>query len=172
MSDRDPCPGRGGDTFPVGIRIAFRDLARHQARTGMALAAITLALGVQVAIVVTATAAENSIALGNLSANQLLVWTRDEDAPEGVSPFYTQDENDDGFSPFVPAWSPEDLRDLERDVEDIAALLTDPTMTSLDVASDPDVAADPGVGGHVAVTLAQQTDIGYLDIALRLRRHR
>ena len=152
--------------FPVGIRIALRDLARHQARTGMALAAIALALGLQVAAVVTATAAENSIGLGNLPADQLLVWTRDEDAPEGVSPFYTQDENDDGFSPFILAWSPEDLRDLERDVEAIAAFLTDPTVTNLEVASDPDVPADPAVGGRVAVTLAQQTDIGYLDVAL------
>jgi putative ABC transport system permease protein len=151
---------------PVGIRIALRDLARHQARTGLALAAIALALGIQVATVVTATAAENSIGLANLSANQLLVWTRDEDAPEGVSPFYTQDENDDGFSPFIPAWSPEEQRELERDVDEIAALLTDPTVINLKVASDPDVPADPGVGGRVAVTLAQQTDIGYLDIAL------
>jgi putative ABC transport system permease protein len=152
--------------FPVGIRIALRDLARHQSRTGMALAAIALALGVQVATVVTATAAENSIGLGNLAANQLLVWTRDEDAPEGVSPFYTQDENDEGFSPFIPAWSPEDLRDLERDVEAVTALLTDPTVMTLEVASDPGVPADPGVGGRVAVTLAQRTDIGYLDVAL------
>lgn len=152
--------------FPVGIRIALRDLARHQSRTGMALAAIALALGVQVATVVTATAAENSIGLGNLPANQLLIWTRDEDSPEGVSPFYTQDENDDGFSPFIPAWSPGDLRDLESDVDEIAALLTDPTVTNLEVASDPDVPAEPGVGGRVAVTLAQPTDIGYLDVAL------
>jgi putative ABC transport system permease protein len=152
--------------FPVGIRIALRDLARHQARTGLALAAIALALGIQVATVVTATAAENSIGLGNLSANQLLVWTRYDDAPEGVSPFYTQDENDGGFSPFIPAWSPENLRDLERDVDEIAGLLTDPTVMNLKVASDPNVPADPEVGGRVAVTLAQQTDIGYLDVAL------
>jgi len=152
--------------FPVAIRVAMRDLARHQARAGMALAAIALALGMQVAAVVTATAAEHASGLGNLADNQLLVWTRADDAPEGVSPFYTQDENDDGFSPFIPAWSSDDLQDLERNVDEIAALLDDPTVTALDVASDPDVPPDPGIGGRVAVTLAQPTDIGYLDVAL------
>ena len=152
--------------FPVVIRVAMRDLARHQARAGMALSAIALALGIQVATVVTATAAEHASGLGNLADDQLLVWTRADDAPEGVSPFYTQDEDDDGFSPFIPAWSGRDLQEIERDVDAIAAFLDDPTVTALDVASDPDVAPDPGVDGRVAVTLAQPTDIGYLDVAL------
>lgn len=152
--------------FPVAIRVAMRDLARHQARAGMALAAIALALGMQVATVVTATAAEHAAGFGNLAEDQLLLWTRAESAPEGVSPFYTQDENDDGFSPFIPAWSDDDLQELEGRVDAIAALLDDPTITTLDVASDPDVPPEPGIGGRVAVTLAQPTDIGYLDVAL------
>ena len=152
--------------FPVAVRVALRDLARHQGRAGLALAAIALALGIQVAAVVTATAAENASGLGNLASNQLLVWTRADDAPDGVSPFYTQDENDDGFSPFIPAWSTADVQELQHDVDAIAALLDDPKVTTLDVASDPDIDPDPSIGGRIAVTLAQPTDIGYLDVAL------
>jgi putative ABC transport system permease protein len=46
-----------GGRLPVGIRLALRDLARYQARSGAALAAITLALAVPAVVAIT-TAAE------------------------------------------------------------------------------------------------------------------
>jgi putative ABC transport system permease protein len=42
-------PGRRA---PVAVRLALRDLARHQARSGAALAAISLALGITAAIII------------------------------------------------------------------------------------------------------------------------
>ena len=54
-------------------RIALRDLRRHQARSGAALAAITLGLAIAVTIVVVAAAAEDGAAEGNLASSQLLI---------------------------------------------------------------------------------------------------
>ncbi len=59
--------------LPVAGRLALRDLGRYQARAGAALAAISLALGVPVAVVIAASAAERVPAEGNLSDRQLLI---------------------------------------------------------------------------------------------------
>ncbi len=107
--------------LPVATRLALRDLARHQARSGIALAAISLTLGIPVAIVVTATAVEHGADLGNLSDRRLLVWTRDPGQPEGVSPMHTQDPNDAGFSPFLPRLTTTELATIEQQVERIVA---------------------------------------------------
>ena len=58
--------------LPLAARLALRDLARHQARSGAALAAISLGLGIAVAIVVVATAAVPGADEGNLSDRQVL----------------------------------------------------------------------------------------------------
>ena len=150
--------------LPIAARLALRDLSRYRARSAVALAAISLTLGIPVAIVVTATSAESSAQLGNVSDRQMLVWTRDPAAPEGVSPYYTQDPNDDGFSPYLPRLTPDDLKRLEADVDGIAATLDAPTVTALDLATDP--AVEPPPEGRLAVTLAQATQDGYLDVAL------
>ena len=66
---------------PVAPRLALRDLARYQARSGAALAAITLALGIAAAVVVTGAAEEKqendraAAALPNLSDRQIRVYT-------------------------------------------------------------------------------------------------
>ena len=62
---------------PIAVRLALRDLARYQARSGAALAAITLALGIAAAVVVVAAAEENKddAALPNLSDRQIRVYT-------------------------------------------------------------------------------------------------
>ena len=62
---------------PIAVRLALRDLARHQARSGAALAAITLALGIAAAVVVVAAAEERKAdaALPNLSDRQVRVYT-------------------------------------------------------------------------------------------------
>ena len=62
---------------PIAVRLALRDLARYQARSGAALAAITLALGIAAAVVVVAAAEENKAdaELPNLSDRQIRVYT-------------------------------------------------------------------------------------------------
>ena len=57
---------------PIAVRLALRDLARYQARSGAALSAISLALGIAVATVIAAAAAEHTAGEGNLSDRQLL----------------------------------------------------------------------------------------------------
>ena len=149
--------------LPIAARLALRDLARHRARSGVALAAIALALGIPAAVLVTASAASASTGLGNLGAHQLLVWTRDADQPPGVSPFYTQDPDDEGFSPYLPDLDTGDLATLATAVAEIAARVDATSVTGLDVVFDPEV-DDPD--GRRAVTLARPTDIGHLDVAL------
>ena len=62
---------------PIAVRLALRDLARYQARSGAALAAITLALGIAAAVVVVAAAEERKADAEppNLSDRQIRVYT-------------------------------------------------------------------------------------------------
>jgi putative ABC transport system permease protein len=150
--------------LPVAMRLALRDLVRFQARSAAALAAISLALGIASALVVAAAGAAPRSDEGNLSDRQLLVWTRDPEQPAGVSPFYTEDTGDSGFSPFLPRLQAADLANLEPVVEEIAALFDDASVSPLDVAVAPDL--QPDERGQLAVTLARDEDIGRLDISL------
>jgi putative ABC transport system permease protein len=62
---------------PVAVRLALRDLARYQARSGAALAAASLAIGIAATIAVTAAAQQahdHTLTGGNLPTNQLIVW--------------------------------------------------------------------------------------------------
>lgn len=62
---------------PVAVRLALRDLARYQARSGAALAAASLAVGIAATIAVNASAqqaADHTLSSGNLPADQLVVW--------------------------------------------------------------------------------------------------
>ncbi len=62
---------------PVAVRLALRDLARYQARSGAALAAASLAVGIAATIAVTAAAQQahdHTLTGGNLPTNQLIVW--------------------------------------------------------------------------------------------------
>jgi putative ABC transport system permease protein len=60
---------------PVAARIALRDLARYRARSGAALAAISMATGIAAAIIIGAGAAQAAApAGGNLSDDELIVW--------------------------------------------------------------------------------------------------
>jgi putative ABC transport system permease protein len=148
--------------LPIAMRLALRDMARHQARSGIALAAIGLTLGVPVAIVVVSSAAEATTELGNLSERQLLVWTRDPGQPEGVSPYYTEDPNDEGFSPYLPQLTSGDLDDLAIDVDRIAAELDEATVVGLELVTDPALETPDG---RLAVTLGRPIEGGYVDAA-------
>jgi putative ABC transport system permease protein len=119
-----------GSRAPVALRLAVRDLARYQARSGAALAAISLGLGIPAAIVVGAAAAEHSPDEGNLADDQLMVRIDEDPSPDR---------------------DPEEVRELDTEVGRIAGSLDDPTILALDVAIDPTY--DPQ-GGPPSVRLA------------------
>ncbi|MBA2634728.1 MAG: FtsX-like permease family protein, partial [Chloroflexi bacterium] len=125
---------------PITVRLALRDLARYQARSGAALAAISLALAIPVAIVIVATAAEHTAAEGNLSDRQLLIRAGNVDGP------------------FIP--EPAELRGLRGQVERIVEPLVDPAVIPFDVAFDPAVEPDPRFDGRAAITLTVPTEDG------------
>ncbi len=65
---------------PVAVRLALRDLARYQARSGAALAAASLAVGIAATIAVTTSAQQahdHTLTGGNLPTNQLILWLTD-----------------------------------------------------------------------------------------------
>jgi putative ABC transport system permease protein len=72
---------------PIAPRLALRDLARYQARSGAALAAITLALGIAAAVVIVAAAEEKRSAgePANLSTRQIRVYTGATPGPEIIA---------------------------------------------------------------------------------------
>jgi putative ABC transport system permease protein len=77
---------RTAGRFPIAVRLALRDLARYQARSGSALAAITLALGIAAAVVIVAAAEEGKSAGAppNLSSRQIRVHTAPIAEPDPV----------------------------------------------------------------------------------------
>ena len=78
---------RAAGRSPIAVRLALRDLARYQARSGSALAAITLALGIAAAVVVVAAAEEGKSAGAppNLSTQQIRVHTGPISEPDFVA---------------------------------------------------------------------------------------
>src|SRR5262245_57272998 len=69
---------------PIAPRLALRDLARYQARSGAALAAVTLALGIAATVVITASAQEAKKASepASLSDRQIRVYLGPSQARE------------------------------------------------------------------------------------------
>ena len=65
---------RAGRHWTVSARLALRDLVRYQARSGAALGAVTLAIGIAATIAISAAAAENPHTAGNLPANELMLY--------------------------------------------------------------------------------------------------
>jgi putative ABC transport system permease protein len=78
---------RAAGRAPISVRLALRDLARYQARSGAALAAITLALGIAATVVIIAAAEEKQAAAEppNLSKRQIRVYTGGTHGPESVA---------------------------------------------------------------------------------------
>ena len=111
-----------------------------RARSGTALAAVSLALGIAAATIITANAAEQNEEEANLSDRQLLIWTGGEAG-----------EPDPGFWLVLPGLTTAELAMLEEQAEQIAAGIEDATLTPLDVATDPTV--PPASGGRpLAIT--------------------
>jgi putative ABC transport system permease protein len=113
---------------PVAARLALRDLARYQARSGAALAAITLAIGIAATVVVTSSAEEKKEAdriaasLPNLSDRQIRV--------------YTGQTEDTDFIP-VPLATRAELAESAARVRQLAAGLGQATVTPLRKALQP-----------------------------------
>src|SRR5258708_2680027 len=122
-------PGRRA---PVAVRLALRDLARHQARSGAALAAISLALGITAAIIISSASDKSAANAGNLSDTQILVWIGQ---PEGGN-------GPDG--PVVPVRPPAQLRVLAAAVHQIAEPLHHSEMIALDMPVNPADKPRPG----------------------------
>ncbi len=66
--------GAAGGRAPVPVRLAVRDLSRFRARSGAALSAITLAIGIAATIAIAAAASRPPTTAGNLPSNQLVVY--------------------------------------------------------------------------------------------------
>jgi putative ABC transport system permease protein len=122
-------PGRRA---PVAVRLALRDLARHQARSGAALAAISLALGITAAIIISSAADKTAANAGNLPDTQILVWTGQPDGPNG---------------PVIPLQTPAQLRVLAAAVHQIAGPLPHSEVTALDMPVNPADKPQPGGQG-------------------------
>jgi putative ABC transport system permease protein len=128
----------------VPVRLALRDLARYRARSGAALAAISLALGIAVAIVLTSSAAlYASNAEGNLSETQLLVRIGEIPSTGDVLP--------------IPDRTQAEVDQLERAVDEIAATMDGATVTPIDVALAPGF---EGIDGLPAMVLTEDVSPG------------
>jgi putative ABC transport system permease protein len=111
---------------PVAVRLALRDLSRYRARSGAALAAISLVTGIVAAIAVSAAAsAQNDgtpgeLGWANLPANQLMIYL----SPDG--PF--------GAPESVPQATTARMHLLQGDVGALAAALRSEAVVPLDAA--------------------------------------
>ncbi len=136
---------------PIATRLALRDLARYQARSGAALAAITLALGIAAAVVITAAAAEKqeddraAAGLPNLSDRQIRVYTGPTQRPELIP---------------LPIQTPAQLARSAARVRQLAAGLAQATVIPLRKAlqSDEPPIVEDGSRALVTVGLARQVD--------------
>jgi putative ABC transport system permease protein len=128
---------RGAGHAPIATRLALRDLARYQARSGAALAAITLALGIAAAVVVVAAAEEKKSADEgpNLSDRQVRVYTGATPGPEAVA-----------------IRTPAERERMAAGVRGLAAGLDDAAVTPLHNAYEPGVRPIPDAGNRVRIT--------------------
>jgi putative ABC transport system permease protein len=118
-----------GRRVPVAMRLALRDLARYQARSGAALAAISLALGIAVAIMISSAAAMNAASTGNLPDNQMQIWI-----------------GQPGDNQLVPIRTPAELSAQAAAVHQIAGSLGGAAVIPLDMPVNP--ASKPQPGGQ------------------------
>jgi putative ABC transport system permease protein len=129
-----------GRSSPIAARLALRDLARYQARSGAALAAIILVVGIAAAIAISAGQAAATAAAapagGNLPASQLIVYLADAGAAGPGSP--------------IPDRGPARIRALQASVDGLARALRGRDVIPLDAAYDPALPDVPGQGSGTA----------------------
>ena len=127
----------------VSVRLAFRDLARYQARSGATLGAVTLAIGIAVTIAVAASAAQAPSPVPNLPTNELMLYL----SPSG------------GLSQ-VPPVTAAQLQAITSRVDALAAALHAGAVTALDQAYNPQSTVQPAMpggdpAGYVTPALAE-----------------
>ncbi|HEV7862216.1 MAG TPA: ABC transporter permease, partial [Acidimicrobiia bacterium] len=131
---------RSAARLPIAARLALRDLGRYQARSGAALAAIILALGIPVSVIIGATASEAEVHRSNLADSQLLI--RFQIDPRG-DPLLT------------PERSAAAIAAVDARVADLAATLDHGTVIPLNLAVDPKQAVRPDpFAGPVRLAMA------------------
>jgi putative ABC transport system permease protein len=108
--------------LPIAPRLALRDLARYQARSGAALAAVTLALGIAATVVVSASAQEAKRASepASLSDRQIRVYLGPAEARE-----------------LTPVDAPAQIDQLTAGARQVASQLDHGTLTPLRKAVEP-----------------------------------
>jgi putative ABC transport system permease protein len=118
----------------IARRLALRDLGRYQARSGAALAAVTLALGIAATVVVVASAeaAKEASEPPTLSDRQIRVYLGPADARE-----------------LTPVDAPARLPALAESVRQLAVQLGHAAVVPLHKATQPEAA--PGVVGDARV---------------------
>ncbi|MDQ3450512.1 MAG: ABC transporter permease, partial [Actinomycetota bacterium] len=127
---------------PVAVRLALGDLARYQSRSSAALAAISLALGIATAVVVTASSAMYGAASeGNLSDRQLMIRIGEIPGWDDIAP--------------VAERTPAEVDRLDAQVDQIAASL-DATVVQIDVALAPGF---DGFEGVPSVVLGEEIEV-------------
>jgi putative ABC transport system permease protein len=131
---------------PLAPRLALRDLARYQARSAAALAAITLALGIAAAVVVVAAAEENKSAgePPNLSNRQIRVYT-------GATP-----DKD-----IIAVQPPAEVERMAARVRQLAAGLDNAVvipLQSVPIPGERSSVDDRGIRGILAAALRRKVD--------------
>ena len=107
---------------PVSVRLALRDLARYQARSGAALGAATLAVAIAATIAISSAAAQGPTPQSNLAANQLLVHV----ASQGGGP----------GSP-LPVLTVAQQQSVQTQIDQMAATLNAQSPLPLEESYDP-----------------------------------
>ena len=127
------------------MRLALRDLARYQARSGAALAAITLALGIAATVVIIVAAEEKKAAgrAPNLSSRQLRVYTGPVKDPGAV-----------------PIQTPAELDRMAARVRRLAADLDGAAVIPLRSALQPGVKSRGFEGVRVRFTVGLRRQVG------------
>ena len=140
---------------PVAVRLALRDLARYQARSGAALAAASLAVGIAATIGITAAAeqaADRTLTAGNLPTNQMIVWVNGR-------------PNDVG-GPNVSAPNPTALGTARKTANAIGQALNAQNVLELDTAVSPDAPAGAPPDANRAMLVHPLTEHGHEGFSL------
>ncbi len=122
---------------PIAIRLALRDLARYQARSGAALAAVSLAIGIAAVIAITAAAQQahdQTLTGGNLPTNQLVVWLDNPNQPHGGPGVSVAQVGSATSPPNIP--EPAVVASARTTADAIAAALGAGPAVELDVAEN------------------------------------
>ncbi|HSJ36325.1 MAG TPA: ABC transporter permease [Acidimicrobiia bacterium] len=144
--------GRVGRRASVGVRLAIRDLSRYRSRTAAGLAAISLALGIAVTVVlVTSAALYASAAEGNLADNQLMVRIGEIPSSGDIAP--------------IPERTAGEVDRLEEVVNEITRVIGGGDVTPVEVVVAPEI---EGFEGLPAVVLGEQVQPGLFRIVTQL----